>query len=292
MVKHNIIHGDIKLENILIKKNENNESVYKLTDYGGSKEFLGLAQNFFDTGKLGYTAPEILNEDNLDVKSDLWSLGVLIYRLFFREFPYEGSTNSELLNAINSKGQTELKSSDNPEFDHLIRTLLTVDTKERLSWDQYFMHPFLVKGDCWKFYTDIEKIGEADYYDVYKAKLHDSKEFRAIKVIDLKTIKSELEKHLLRKSTPKDLKPYLDDFIKETENMELLRGKNKDNINTVIFYQYFQTEDQFCIVQELCDGSLNDLLFEKKKFTVKEIYQILKQLNNSFRILQEKKKKI
>jgi len=287
MVKHNIIHGDIKLENILIKKNENNEPVYKLTDYGGSKEFLGLAQNFFDTGKPEYTAPEILNEGILDVKSDLWSLGVLIYRLFFRKSPYEGFTNREVLKAITSKGQTELKSSNNPEFDHLIRTLLTVDLKERLSWEQYFMHPFLVQGDCWKFYTDRQKIGSGDYYDVYKAKYNDSEEFRAIKVIDLKTIKSELEKYLLHKITPEDLKPYLDDFIKETENMELLRGKNKDNKNTVIFYQYFQTEDQFCIVQELCDGSLNALLSEKKKFTVKEIYQILKQLNNSFRILHE-----
>ena len=107
-------------------------------------------------------------------------------------------------------------------------------------------------------------------------------------IVDFKRIKAQIERILLRPCTPEDLKPYLDDFIKETENMELLRGRNRDNINTVIFYQYFQTEDQFCIVQELCDGSLNDLLLKKKKFTVEEIYQILKQLNNCFRILQEK----
>ena len=39
MVKNNIIHGDIKLENILIKIRENNEIAYKLTDYAGKKNF-------------------------------------------------------------------------------------------------------------------------------------------------------------------------------------------------------------------------------------------------------------
>ena len=56
MVKNNIIHGDIKLENILIKKRENNEIVYKLTDYAGKKEFLDLAQNLLDRGRPEYSA--------------------------------------------------------------------------------------------------------------------------------------------------------------------------------------------------------------------------------------------
>lgn len=150
------------------------------------------------------------------------------------------------------------------------------------------MHPFLVQGDCWRFYTDIEKIEEAEYYKVYKAKLRDNNEFRAAKVIDLKLIRREIERSKIGPCTDEDLKPYLDDFIKETENMVLLRGRDKKNTNTVIFYQYFQTQDEFCIVQELCDGSLNALI-EKKKFNIREIYQILTQLNNSFLILQEKK---
>jgi len=70
--------------------------------------------------------------------------------------------------------------------------------------------------------------------------------------------------------------------------MELLRGPNKDNINALIFYEYFQTENEFCIVQELCDGNIQHLLEKKKTFKVKEIFQFLKQLNNTFHILLDK----
>ena len=112
-----------------------------------------------------------------------------------------------------------------------------------------------------------------------------------MKVIDLKPLKKAIETEKHGPWTEKDLKPYIDDFIKETENMELLRGPNKDNINTVFFYEYFQTENEFCIVQELCDGNLRSLLKTKKeknkKFSSKEIYKILSQINNSFLILKK-----
>ena len=112
-----------------------------------------------------------------------------------------------------------------------------------------------------------------------------------MKAIDLGRIKGEIAKKKFKPCTQEDLKPYLDDFIKETKNMELLRGENNDNTNAVIFYEYFQTENEFCIVQELCDSGLDFLFKEKRKenktFTVKEIYQIFTQLNRSFRIMQE-----
>ena len=117
-------------------------------------------------------------------------------------------------------------------------------------------------------------------------------EIRAVKVIELKQIKKAIETEKHGPWTEKDLKPYIDDFIKETENMELLKGPNKDNINTVTFYEYFQTENEFCIVQELCNSNLGSLVLTRKdkneRFENEEIYKILSQLNNSFQILKKK----
>ena len=44
-------------------------------------------------------APEVLNEEDYNYKCDLWSLGVIIYQLFFKEYPYKGET----VNALGKK---------------------------------------------------------------------------------------------------------------------------------------------------------------------------------------------
>ena len=286
----NIIHGDLKLENILIKR-EKGRMIYKLTDYGMNKEFLELSENLLElNGAPKYTAPEILKGGISDTKSDLWSLGVIIYILFSRIYPYEGYTNEEVLHCITTEGRKKLKHiSNNPQFDHLIRVLLTINPEDRINWKEYFEHPFLTGGDCWKFYSEPILIGNGPYYQVQKVKSlkRNTNEEKAVKNIDLKLIRKKIEEKELRPCTEEDLKIYIDDFIQETENMELMRGPERDNKNTIIFYEYFQTENEFCIVQELCNGSLKDILRQKKKFTVKEIYQILSQLNNTFRILKK-----
>ena len=302
MNKLNYIHGDLKLENILIKK-ENNQFIYKLTDYGMNKDFLSLTEELLELNCPPlYAAPEILeNKKNIDKKNDLWSLGVIIYMLFTGKFPYEGKENSdtEILEIIKSSGKKNLKQiSNDPQFDHLIRALLTVNPEERLTWEEFFDHPFLTKGVCWKYYTDKTLIGEeeGEIVKVYKVKKRISNECRAVKVYNIDKIKEGYKKLRHKELKNKELKEYIGDFIQETENMELLKGPNKDNIinkNAVIFYEYFQTENEFCIVQELLDGDLTQLLMpkdseENRRFSVEEIYQILFQLNNSFRILEEK----
>ena len=286
MQANSIIHGDLNLKNILYKK-VNNKFIYKLTDYGVSKEFLNLTANFLDNAKPEYTAPEVLNGEDLTTQSDLWSLGVILYTLLFRKEPYKGKDNVEVLNNI-LYGQDKLNSSSNPEFDHLLRKLLTANLSDRITWEQYFDHPFLVGGDCWKYYTDERLLGDELYFKVFAVKLKDRDEKRAIKVINLKTIKRKIEDVTHQPCDEKTLNLYIQDFIQETDNMELLRGPNKDNINALIFYEYFQTENEFCIVQELCDGNIQHLLEKKKTFKVKEIFQVLKQLNNTFHILLDK----
>ena len=47
-----------------------------------------------------------------------------------------------LIKQINTLGQKTFKNSENKDFDNLIRGLLTSDPEKRLTWDQYFNHPF------------------------------------------------------------------------------------------------------------------------------------------------------
>ena len=145
MKENRIAHRDLKLTNILVKyeNKEKTKYTFKITDYGVSKEYLSLSKRFSTkVGTVNYMAPEVLNKDKFDYECDLWSLGVIIYMLYFKNYPYLGMNEIALLNQINNLGKKILKSSGNKNFDDLIRGLLTSIPKERLTWEQYFNHPF------------------------------------------------------------------------------------------------------------------------------------------------------
>ena len=148
MAQNNLIHRDIKLENILVKYNSNSNTNYtlKLTGYELSKQILNLVEKFH--GKIGaykYMAPEILRGEPFDQKCDLWSLGVCIYILCFKKFPFNGNTENQVLKEID---ETEffLKTNNN-NLDYLISRLLTKDPKKRMTWSEYFNAPFFQRNN-------------------------------------------------------------------------------------------------------------------------------------------------
>ena len=145
MKEKNIAHRDLKLQNILVnyKNKEKTEYIYKITDYGISKELLSLSKRFTSkVGTVNFMAPEVLNGEKYDIECDLWSLGVIIYILYFKNYPYPAMNEMALIKQINSLGQKTFKTSENKDFDNLIKGLLTSNPKERLTWAQYFNHPF------------------------------------------------------------------------------------------------------------------------------------------------------
>ena len=54
-------------------------------------------------------APEILKEEEYNGACDLWSLGIIIYQLCFKEYPYQSTTEYGLLNKIIENGQKLFK---------------------------------------------------------------------------------------------------------------------------------------------------------------------------------------
>ena len=78
MSKNEIIHGDLKLENILVNNKKN--KLYKLTDYGVSQKFLNMNKNLMGWGgSPQYSAPEVLSGNDYNSSCDLWSLGIILY---------------------------------------------------------------------------------------------------------------------------------------------------------------------------------------------------------------------
>ena len=92
--------------------------------------------------------------------------------------------------------------------------------------------------------------------------------------------------------TKKEMKQYIDISKNEIKLMKIIAGKDKENINTVKYYEYFNTKNEFTIVMELCDNNITQLFENTKKdewLNIDVIYNILNQLNNSFKIMNENK---
>ena len=145
MKEKQIAHRDLKLANILFKyeNKEKTKYIFKITDYGITKEFLSLSKRFTTkAGTVNFMAPEILEGEKYNYECDLWSLGIIIYMLYFKNLPYLAQNEVGILKQIKSLGQKVLKKSGNDNFDDLIRGLLTFNPDERLTWEQYFNHPF------------------------------------------------------------------------------------------------------------------------------------------------------
>ena len=146
MNENKIIHRDIKLENILVKYNNEKSNInyiVKLTDYGVSKQLINT-KGRTNAGTSLTMAPEILKGEGeiYDNKCDLWSIGIIIYQLYFKDYPYKGITDVAIYNQIKKLGKKILKRTNNNNLNNLIDSLLVIDPKERINYEEYFNHPF------------------------------------------------------------------------------------------------------------------------------------------------------
>ncbi|MBO5410656.1 MAG: protein kinase [Clostridia bacterium] len=90
MHKHNIIHRDVKSENIFVSENGD----YKLGDFGTARIIERTEDNRTKTGTFLYMAPEVIKSEPYGAKADIYSLGILLYTLlndgrfpFFPPYP-------------------------------------------------------------------------------------------------------------------------------------------------------------------------------------------------------------
>ena len=83
MHEQNIIHRDIKSENIM-----SSNGVYKLVDLGFAK--LLPFQDIKNTtlGTMTTMAPEVLKKEKYGLKADIWSIGVIFYEMVYGFIPF------------------------------------------------------------------------------------------------------------------------------------------------------------------------------------------------------------
>jgi serine/threonine protein kinase/Tfp pilus assembly protein PilF len=132
-----VIHRDLKTANVVITT----QGQVKVLDFGLAKRILEDAneetrsmlsgfQGSDMMGTLPYMAPEILIGETADVRTDIWSFGVLLYNLATGELPFKGRTNFELTSSI-LKEIPDSSAITNPSLRTLILRCLAKKREQR-----------------------------------------------------------------------------------------------------------------------------------------------------------------
>ena len=190
MHSQNIVHRDIKLDNILINFNKypnyiikgnlppkvkyedvtlNDSFTLKIADLGYSKDLEGSNEGSTILGTPMHMSPDIIqnyvgNENKkYNTSVDLWSLGTITYQLLTGKPPFIGNNYNEVFKHV-LEGKYTLPSSLTASIEIItfINGLLQFYPEKRLNWEQIKNHPFLTKNASNFTFIQLNSLKEND----------------------------------------------------------------------------------------------------------------------------------
>ena len=213
-----IMHRDLKSANIFLVKDKHQ---CKLGDMNVSKVIKEKVLHT-QTGTPYYASPEVWNDAPYSYKSDLWSIGCVIYELCQLRPPFQGKDLDELYENV-CKGKPErIDKSYSDELWKMIMMLLQVDVKKRVDCNM-FLNSDLIKKKMQEMKNDPNCGIESFIYSKNKDN-YDNYLLDTIKFSDIKEIKAQLPTKKNYNSNIFGNKMKLN-----KSNKLIKKGKNKDS---------------------------------------------------------------
>jgi NIMA (never in mitosis gene a)-related kinase len=219
---HNIIHRDIKPQNIFLTKNNINNVnnfLIKIGDFGISKKLSGNCKyGSTFVGTCSYMSPEMIENKKYTIKTDIWSLGVLLYELTCLKKPFISRKINSLFEKIKKCKIKKIPDVYSSKLFDLIKSLLQIDEKKRPT-TQELMNNILIKDRVKKFIESYNKNNNAinsNFNSIERCKTNN--------ILKLK----------------KDFKEKISNFINKNKDNKIINNNNKiDNNNINIKNQKF-----------------------------------------------------
>jgi serine/threonine protein kinase len=124
-----IIHRDIKPANIIITK----RGEVKIVDFGLAKTVgqAKITKTGSPLGTVSYMSPEQAKGSNIDHRTDIWSLGILLYELVTKQVPFKGENAHSILYSVLNDEPTLIENSHTKPFYKIFQKTLAKNPANR-----------------------------------------------------------------------------------------------------------------------------------------------------------------
>jgi serine/threonine-protein kinase len=135
-----IVHRDLKPANLFLAKRPSGVPIIKVLDFGISKQTMSTSQASMTKtsailGSPLYMSPEqMASSKSVDMRSDIWALGVVLYELLVKQTPFPADTMPELVAAIlqrEAEPLSRFRPDIPPGLDAVVARCLEKDPKRR-----------------------------------------------------------------------------------------------------------------------------------------------------------------
>ncbi|XP_067833545.1 mitogen-activated protein kinase kinase kinase 13-like, partial [Heptranchias perlo] len=141
---HKIIHRDLKSPNVLVT----HDDTVKISDFGTSKELSDKSTKMSFAGTVAWMAPEVIRNEPVSEKVDIWSFGVVLWELLTGEVPYKDVDSSAIIWGVGSNSLHLPVPSTCPDgFKILMKQTWHSKPRNRPSFRQILLHLDIASAD-------------------------------------------------------------------------------------------------------------------------------------------------
>lgn len=311
--KQNLVHRDIKPSNLMIVREEDSEFTVKVIDFGLAKNAGGAGNEEAATLTMGgflgtphFASPEQLEERELDVRSDIYSLGVTLFYMLAGRAPFSGSIAQVMSQHLHREPPLEAVSHQPAPVINLLRHMLAKDPAERPQTPAELRREIeeCLKGGLAKETSSGQPVSNEDFEtQADTSKIADSSADLSPGIIlagryrILQEVKASDHGRVFRAESLKTsttvalllLNPSLlptDEACDRLENQVVrLQKLNEPSLQKILSFERY--ENLNLLVLEWIDGpTLLDLMRNRRVLPFAETLPVLRRLASGFEALQ------